>query len=205
MATSSKSQGALLDWTALAGSSLVETGVLDSGEGLNDNISGNLHVVMCHKDTNANTGTPGFSVLVRVDGTDEGWRELVRLFADPTTATTEVLAANSGNGQVNPERIEVADTTGFTELGKRIFLLDAGDITASCLVTISAVATNDYIQSMDDLVNAYDTSDSVFDIVDEWTVALPDGVDEAKVVFFNDDADSTFAVRVDYSFVDSIA
>jgi len=29
--------------------------------------------------------------------------------------------------------------------------------------------------------------------------------DEAKVLFFNDDADSEFAVRVDYSFVDDIS
>lgn len=204
-AVATKSQGELLDWTTLDETVGVESGVLDSGEGLNDNLIGMLHVVMAHSDGNANTGTPGFVVLIRVSGTDEGWREHVRMLATTTTANAQVLAANSGTSQANPDRIEVAATANFDGIGDCVFLCDEGDITNSCLVFIKDVVTNDYVQNIDDLVGDYDTSDYLYDVVDQWDIELPAGIDEAKVLFFNDDSDSEFAVRVDYSFVDAIS
>lgn len=205
MATATKSQGQLMDWTALDETVGVESDVLDSGEGYDDSLQAMLHIVMAHKDTNANTGTPGCVVFVRVSATDEGWRELVRFSAKITTANGQALNANSGSGEANPERIEVAATANFDGIGNVIFLLDAGTIADSTLVAIKDAVTNDYVVSMDDLVNAYDSSDLIYDVVDEWSVVLPSTTDEAKVLFFNDDADSEFACRVDYSLLDAIA
>ncbi len=200
-----KSQGQLLDWTTLDETVGVESNILDSGEGYDDSIKAMLHITMAHSDTNANTGTPGFSVLVRVGTTDEHWVEWMRLLATTTTANGQILAAASGTSQANPERIEVAATANFEGIGDRVFLCDEGDITNSTVVTIKDFVSNDYVVSMDDLVGDYDTSDYLYDVVDEWNIELPMSCDEAKVLFFNDDTDSEFAVRVDYSFVDAIS
>jgi len=200
-----KTQGQLLDWTALTDDAGIETDILDDTQGYNDSIKAMLHVTMCHKDTNDNTGTPGFVVLVRAGSTDEHWVKWFRGSATKTTANAQVLAAASGSGQANPERIEVAATANFDGIGDRVFLLDAGAIANSTVVTIKDFVTNDYVENIDELVGAYDTSDYLYDVVDEWNIELPMSCDEAKVLFFNDDADSEFAVRVDYSFVDDIS
>lgn len=200
----SKSQGQLMDWTALDETVGVESGILDS-EGYDDSIHAMLHITMAHKDANANTGTPGCIVLVRAGTTDEHWVEWRRLLATTTTANGQVLAAASGSGQANPERIEVAATANFEGIGDRVFLHDAGAIANSTVVTIKDFVSNDYVENIDELVGAYDTSDYLYDVVNEWSVELPAGCDEAKVLFFNDDADSEFACRVDYSFVDDIS
>lgn len=205
MATATKSQGQLMDWTLLDDTVGVESGLLNAGEGYNDSIQAMLHIVMAHKDGNANTGTPGCVVFIRVSGTDEGWRELVRFNATTTTANTQILAAASGASQANPERIEVAATANFDGIGDVAFLFDAGDITNSALVAIKDFVANDYVVNMDDLVGDYDNADSLFDVVDEWHVVLPSTTDEVKVLFYNDDADSEFACRVDYSLLDAIA
>lgn len=204
MAVATKSQGELLDWTNLDETVGVESDVIGSGQGYDTSIQAMLHIVMAHKDNNANTGTPGCVVFVRVSGTDEGWREHIRFRAKTATSNQQALDANSGSGQGNPERIEVAATANFDGIGDVIFLRDAGTLADSTLVAIKDFVTNDYIVSMDDLVNAYDSSDLVFDVVDEWSVVLPTTTDEAKVLFFNDDADSEFACRVDYSLLDTV-
>ena len=204
MATSTKSQDELLDWTILDETIGIESAILNAGEGLNDNLVGMLHVTMAHCDANANTGTPGFVVLIRVSGTDEGWREYIRMSATITQANAQVLAANSGTSQPNPDRIEVAATANFDGIGDMVFLCDEGDITNSCIVFIKNYVANDYVTNIDNLVGDYDTSDYLYDVIDQWNIELPLGIDEAKVLFFNDDSDSEFAVRVDYSFVDAI-
>jgi len=205
MATATKSQGELLDWTLLSDDIGVESNALDSGEGYDDSLKAMLHVTMAHADANANTGSPGFVVLVRVSGTDEGWREFIRLAATITTANGQILAAASGSGQGNPERIEVAATANFDGIGDAVFLKDVGTLADSCLVFIKDFVTDDYVENIDELVNAYDNADYLYDVVDQWNIELPISCDEAKVLFFNDDADSEFAVRVDYSFVDAIS
>ena len=75
-----------------------------------------------------------------------------------TTANVQALAANSGSGQGNPERIEVAATANFDQIGDIVFLLDAGDITNSTLVQIKDVAANDYVVNMDDLAGSTNKS-----------------------------------------------
>ena len=204
MATATKSQGQLLDWTLLTDDAGIETDILDDTQGYDNSIQAMLHVTMAHYDANANTGTPGFIVLIRAGTTDEHWVKWNRYSATTTTANAQVLAAASGSGQGNPERIEVAATANFDGIGDRVFLADKGAITNSTVVTIKDFVSNDYVESMDALVGAYDTSDYLYDVVDEWNIELPMGCDEAKVLFYNDDADAEFAVRVDYSFVDSI-
>ena len=205
MASATKSQGELLDWTLLTDDAGVESTVLNSGEGYDDSLQAMLHVTMAHADANANTGTPGFVVLIRVSGTDEGWREFIRLSATITTANGQVLAAASGSGQANPERIEVAATANFDGIGDVAFLKDVGTLVDSCLIVIKDVVTDDYVENIDELVNTYDSADYLYDVVDQWNIELPISCDEAKVLFFNDDADSEFACRVDYTMVDAIS
>ena len=205
MATATKSQGQLLDWTLLDEGVGIESNVLNSGEGYDDSLQAMLHVTMAHIDANANTGSPGFVVLIRVNGTDEGWREFVRLSATITQANGQVLFATSGAGEGSPEKVLIAATANFDGIGDVAFLKDAGTLADSCLIFIKDVDTNVSTSNIDDLVNTYDTSDYLYDVVDQWNIELPISCDEAKVLFFNDDADSEFACRVDYSFVDAIS
>lgn len=205
MATATKSQGQLMDWTLLDETVGIESAALNAGEGYDDSLQAMLHIAMAHQDANANTGTPGCIVLVRVSGTDEGWREYIRFNATTTTANTQGLDAASGSGEANPERVHVTLTANFQTIGDVIFLKDVGTLANSAIVTILDWVTDDYIISMDDLVNTYDAADEVYDVVDMWDVVLPTSIDEAKVLFYNDDADSEFACRVDYSLVDAIA
>jgi hypothetical protein len=54
------------------------------------------------------------------------------------------------------------------------------------------------------LVNAYDSSDYLYDIVDEWNIEIPGETQQARVFFYNTDGDATYACRVDYELVTDI-
>jgi hypothetical protein len=204
MAVTTKVQGQLMDWTKCDETAAIETGALDSGEGQDDDLEGQLNIVMAHMDANANTGTAvGWVLFGKVGTTDEDWRRITQGSATLTTATKQDIAAASGSGQANPDRVEIAATAGFT-IGLTAFLYDTGTIGNSCLINIVGVAANDYVQNMDAIVNAYDTDDDFLNVVDEWCINIPNGYSSVKVVFFNNDADSELACRVDYALVATI-
>lgn len=200
MSDYTKADSQLMDWTTLDDTGAIpflETSELDMSDGDMQTV---LHIDMAHQDTNdAGTNYAGAIVLVQGGSTDEDWHELCRMQATGGQATSETLAANSGASQANPDRIEVADETGFTTYGDAYFLKDAGTLANSCLFVLKDYVTTDYLQAMDNLVNDYDTSDIVYDLVDQWSIQLPDAVSTVKVAFYNADGDATYACRVQVS------
>jgi len=204
-------RGQLQDWTTLDDTGGVPTSETSALDGtmtgtLSECLEAMLHIVMAHQDANdASTNNAGYRVLIKVNSnSDEDWRTFFEVQATGGQANAQVLAANSGSGQANPERIEVAATANFDTPGDVYFLKDAGTLADSCIVVNQDVVTNDYVEHIDDLVNAYDTSDYLYDIVDQWDVLLPRGIQDVKVLFYNTDADATYATRVDYTAVTDI-
>ena len=200
MADASKEQGQLMDWTLLddtGGTPTLESGVLNSGEGLDSSLDTVVHITMCHADANdAGTASAGWRVLGRVSGTDEGWRQLSEGQADAGQANAGDCDAESAAAQAN---VYVTSTTNFENPGDVYFLMDVGTLADSCLVINKDFANDDYFTHIDNLVNTYDSSDFVYDIVNQWQVRIPVGYEEVKVVFYNTDGDATYACRVDYA------
>ena len=44
----------------------------------------------------------------------------------------------------------------------------------------------------------------IYQVVSQWNIRLPNGSDEAKILFYNQDADANYACRVDYANQDAI-
>lgn len=200
-----KSQGQLMDWTLLddtGGTMFLETVVLDSGEGYDASIKTILHIVMANCNTSAGGDEAGFRIFIRVSATDEGWREFINLNATGGTANAGDMDSTAASGQAV---IPLTSTTNFETPGDIFFLHDAGTMADSALVIFGGTYVNDdTITVIDNLVNAYDASDYLYDVVDQWNITLPSPCDEAKVLFYNTDADCNYACRVDYSNIDDI-
>lgn len=208
MAHFTKIQGQLMDWSVLDDTGAVptlETSELNSGEDLDESIEAILHIDCCHQDANdASTSNAEVAVFIKSGTTDEDWHEFLRVQATGGQANGQILAAESGSGQANPDRIEVVSTTNFETPGDKYFLKDVGTLADSCIVWNKDFVNDDYVQALDDLVNAYDNADYLYDIVDQWNIELPASVQAAKVVFFNQDGDATYACRVRYTIITAI-
>lgn len=204
-ADNTKSQGTLMDWTVLddtAATPTTETNELDSGEGLNDAVLAFLHIDMCHSNNSAAGDAAGVSILIKSGTTDEDWHELVRFPATGGTANVGNCNDTTASGQAV---IELTSTTNFETPGDIYFLKDEGTLADSCLVMNQGTyADDDWITVIDDLVNAYDADDNLYDIVDQWMVALPSSIQACKVLFYNTDADANYACRVKYTMVTDI-
>ena len=200
-----KSQGELMDWTLLddtGGVPFLESALFDSGEGYDDSLSSTLLVTMVNIGAAGTAGAQGFAVYVRMGATDETWRQFVKLPMDATASTVGDCNAVSGSAQAN---INLTATTGFETPGSMYFLHDAGTIADSTLVIFGGTYNDDnYITVIDNLVNAYDADDNLYSNVQQWPIVLPGGCDEAKVLFYNGDADANYACRVDYANQDEI-
>lgn len=193
-----KSAGSLLDWTEMANATTVESGELDSGEGLNASIQAVLHIDMCASTATAATvGSGGFVVFIKAGTTDEDWQEFVRCTATGGTANVGDLDDAAASAQAV---IPLTSTTNFETPGDVYFLQDETTIADSCLVIHSGTYNDDVsITVIDNLVNAYDNADNLYDLVDQWSIRLPSATAAAKVLFYNTDADSDYACRVRYS------
>lgn len=205
MAVVTKSTGQLMDWTLLddtGGTPFTETNELDSGEGLDTSIEAILYVDMCHRDTNAAGDEAYCAVLVKHGTTDEDWSVLQVFQATAGTANQGDCDAVSAASQPN---VYLTSTTNFETPGDVYFLCDETTLADSCLVLNKDYVNDDYVISMDDLANAYDADDNLYDIVDQWQISLPDSVAAAKVIFYNTDADATYACRVRYTLITAIS
>lgn len=196
-----KSQGQLYDWTLLddtGGTPYLETGV----HTYTDTFSSVLHVTMVNIGAAGTAGAQGFKVFVRYSGTDEGWGEFINLGMGAAASNVGDLDDAAAGAQAV---IPLTSTTNFETPGDVFFLHDAGTIADSALVIFGGVYTNDVsITVIDNLVNAYDASDNLYDNVVQWPILLPNGCDEAKVLFYNGDADANYACRVDYANEDDV-
>ena len=63
---------------------------------------------------------------------------------------------------------------------------------------------DDDITVIDNIVETKENTADLYAVVSQWNILLPAGSDEAKVLFYNQDADANYACRVDYANVDDI-
>ena len=195
--------GQLLDWSILddtGGDPFLSGGIITSDSWLGTN----LMIDMAHADANdAGTNEAMVKVWTKGGTTNEDWHLWATYTANAGQANAQVLAANSGAGQANPDRIEVAATANFQIPGDMYFLRDMGTLVDSCLVTNRDYVSNDYVRAVHDLVNAYDSADYLYDIVDQWTVTIPP-TKYILVTFHNKDDDATYACRIQYEAITDI-
>lgn len=201
-----KSYGTLLDWTLLddtaSTAEMVDSAVLDSGESADSGLRIVLHIDMAHSNTSA-AGDAAYAVIfVKSGATDECWHKFLTLPATGGTANAGDIDREAAAAQ---NEIGLASTTNFETGGDTYFCMDVGTLADSCLVTNSGdYDDDDDIVVMDDLVNTYDDADYLYDIVDQWSVHIPEAFQIVKVVFFNTDADATYAVRVHYNILTDV-
>lgn len=198
-----KSQGELYDWTLLddvGGTSYLETGT----HTYTDAISSTLNIAMVNIGAVADASSVGCKVFVRYGAADDGWREFIELTADVAVASTIDVDAQAASGQAV---IPLSSTTNFdavTQIGDTFFLRDTV-LGNSELVIWGGVFTNDVsITVIDNIVETKESTADLYAVVSQWNIRLPDGNDEAKVLFYNQDADANYACRVDYANVDAI-
>ncbi|KKL48196.1 hypothetical protein LCGC14_2327970, partial [marine sediment metagenome] len=73
------------------------------------------------------------------------------------------------------------------------------------LVIWGGVFSNDIsITVIDDITETKENTADIYQVVSQWNIKLSNGNDEAKVVFYNQDADANYACRVDYANEDAI-
>jgi len=206
MADLTKNQGQILDWTLLddtgSDNPFAETGIQTKS----DELKVGLNITVAHKDTNDAANAPvTISILARVGTDNEAWRKLFELTAEAGQATGVTLAAASGQGQANPERLEVASTADWdTGEPEWLFLLDSGTLVDSCLCFIEGWIDNDYYINAWDLVRAYDNADILHNKVSQFKITIPEEYQYFNVVFHNSHGTATYAVRVDYASVTEI-
>lgn len=208
MATITKTNGQLMDWSLLddtAANPFLETNEIGSNESLDSCLDCILHIDMCHYDDNEADDPAYCEVMIKSGATDEDWHSLITFQATGGTAGKQNLDATSGSGEANPERIYVGSTTNFETVGDKYWLRRAADITESCIVINKYFANDDYIVAMDNLVNTYYSTDPIYNIVDQWNVRLPREVQAAKVIFYNTDSNARYACRVRYNMSNSIS
>jgi len=201
-----KSQGELLDWTLLddVGASpamTVETGT----HTFTGTLSSTLSVAMVNIGAVADAGSIGFKVFVRYGADDSTWRQHIDLKADVAVAVTTVLDAESASAQAV---INVTATAGFdavTQIGDTYFIKDTTLADSELVIWGGVHADAATITVIDNLVTTHAvTTSSLYAVVSQWQVVLPNGCDEAKVLFYNQDADANYACRVDYANQDAI-
>lgn len=198
-----KSQGELYDWTLLddvAGGPTLETGT----HTYTDTLSSVLNVVMVNIGAVADAGSVGFMVFVRYGAADDSWRLWIDLKADVAVAVTIDVDAQAASAQAV---IPLTATTNFDEparIGDTFFLRDTV-LADSELVIWGGVFDNDVsITVIDDITETKEATADIYQVVSQWSILLPNGNDEAKVVFYNRDADANYACRVDYANEDDI-
>jgi hypothetical protein len=209
MADFTQGQGQILDWTLLDDTAS-DNPSATTGEktDLATNINNELRITVAHADANdAASNFVSVVVSTKSGSNNEAWRENAPLSAGGGQALTEALNAASGASEVNPERLQVADTTDWDDGAAHwLFLKDNGTLVDSALVLVGGGwSDNDYYINQWDLIRDYDASDALFDGVDIIKVTLPAGTAAFRVDFFNADGDATYAVRVDYESATDIA
>ena len=195
-----KSQGELYDWTSLGAITTLETGT----HTYTATLSSTLNVAMVNIGAVADAGSVGAKIFVRYGAADDGWREWRDLKADVAVAVTVDVDAQAAAAQAV---IPLSATTNFDEparIGDTFFLRDVV-LANSELVVWGGTFDNDIsITVIDDITETKENTADIYQVVSQWNLRLPNGNDEAKVVFYNQDADAVYACRVDYANEDDI-
>lgn len=200
-----KSQGQLLDWTLLDDTGASPAMTVETGtHTYTSAISSTLNIAMVNIGAVADASSVGFKVLVRYGATDDGWREFVNFTADVAVASTIDVDAQAASGQAVIPLSVTTNFDGVVQIGDTFFLRDTV-LADSELVIWGGVFTNDVsITVIDNIVETKEATADLYAVVSQWNIRLPEGNDEAKVLFYNQDADANYAVRVDFANVDAI-
>ena len=195
-----KSQGELYDWTSLGAITTLETGT----HTYTATLSSTLNVAMVNIGAVADAGSVGCKIFVRYGAADDAWREFADLKADVALAVTIDVDAQAASAQAV---IPLSATTNFDEparINDTFFIKDA-TLANSELVIWGGTFENDIsITVIDNLVTTHENTADIYQVVSQWNIKLPNGNDEAKLLFYNQDADATYACRVDYANEDDI-
>lgn len=196
-----KSQGELYDWTLLddtGATPYLETGV----HSYPDTLSSMLNVSMVNIGAVADASSVGFMIFTRFNAADDGWRLFADLKADVAVAVTIDVDAQAASGQTV---IPLSNTTNFDEVPGSIYFLRDTTLANSELIIWGGTFDNDVsITAIDNLVATHENTADIYKVVSQWNIVLPNGCDEAKVLFYNRDADANYACRVDYANEDDI-
>lgn len=196
-----KSQGQLYDWTLLddtGGTPFLETGI----HTYTDTLSSMLNITMVNIGAVADAGSIGFMVFIRFNEAEDGWRLFVEYKADVAVAVTIDVDAQAASGQA---AIPLSNTTNFDEVPGSIYFLRDTTLANSELVIWGGTFSNDVsITAIDNLVTTHENTADIYKVVSQWNILLPNGNDEAKVLFYNRDADANYACRIDYANEDDI-
>jgi len=199
-----KSQGELLDWTLLDDTASAAMSVETGTHTYADTISSTLSIAMVNIGAVADASSVGFKIFVRYGAADDAWREFIDLKADVAVAVAVDVDAQAAAAQA---AIPLSATTNFDEparIGDTFFIKDA-TLANSELVIWGGTFDNDVsITAIDNLVTTHENTADIYQVVSQWNIRLPNGCDEAKVLFYNQDADATYAVRADYANEDDI-
>ena len=199
-----KSQGELLDWTLLDDTASAAMTVETGTHSYADTISSTLNIVMVNIGAVADAGSVGCKVFVRYGAADDSWREFLDLKADVAVAVTIDVDAEAASGQA---AIPLSATTNFDEparINDTFFIKDA-TLANSEMVIWGGTFDNDVsITAIDNLVTTHANTADIYQVVTQWNIKLPNGSDEAKLLFYNQDGDANYAVRADYANEDDI-
>jgi len=203
-----KTRGVLMDWTELGISGSGETPLIkspdyNSGEALDSSLHAKLNIKMVHADANdAGTDFAHMVIQTNTTGDAEGWCDFTSPFrATGGQANGQILNAASGVSQAEKNEIHVAATANFDTPGGKYFLKDVNTLVDSTIIRNAGFVTDTHVVHVDNLIRDYDTADYLYDIVDEWSIELPPGTQQARVVFYNTDTGATYACFVDYEMV----
>lgn len=201
-----KSQGQLYDWTLLDDVGATPAMHLETGvHTYTDAISSTLNVVMVNIGAVADASSVGFKVFVRYGAADDAWREFIDLTADVAVGVSTTLDLEAAAAQAV---LAVAATAGHDavgQIGDTYFVQNATLANSEMVIWGGVHADADTLTVIDNLVATHAvTTTKVWAVVKQWNIRLPEGSDEAKVLFYNQDADANYACRVDYANVDDI-
>ena len=184
----------LMDWTLLddtAGTPFLESSPLVTDTWLITT----AYIDVAHAYTLAAGTAATVKVWAKSGTTDEDWHETMELTVTAGTANSNDIDQVCASGQPN---VYVTLTTNMEASGDVYFLKDVGTLADSCLIVNGNFVDDDYIICVDNLVNAYDTLDRVYDLVDQWQITLSPGF-TYRFTFHNTDADATYACRIHYT------
>ncbi len=201
-----KSQGELYDWTLLDDVGATPAMHLETGvHSYTGTLESVLNVVMVNIGAVADAGSVGFKVFVRYGAADDGWREWQDRKADVAVGVSTTLDLEAASAQAV---LAVAATAGHDsvgQIGDTYFLHNATLANSELVIWGGVHADADTLTVIDNLVATHAvTTTKLWAVVSQWHVLLPNGCDEAKVLFYNQDADANYACRVDYANQDAI-
>ena len=143
----------------------------------------------------------GVQVLVEISYADDDWVLLTSFRGTAETAGTTTI--NDATAEAGDSTITLTDATtaDFDEKGRKWFILEATYANSESVKTISNAAH--VVTLAQDLIRDHTNGANVYDRVDEWVVAIPDGAAYVRVLVNNDDADCDVAFTSRIGWVDA--